>query len=458
MNNVFDFEGETPQKKKDVRLSVDQQIQTDFHDFAMYTLEQRALPSMIDGFKPAQRKAIYSGLKLCKNARVKTNALVGQTLMDGYVHGDGSMAGTISGMAAVYANNYCFFDGEGNFGNRFEQEPSAARYTSVKVAKHFHELYKDFDILKTSGDPENPEPIWYLPLVPTVLLNGVDGIAYGFATTIQRHKLSDLVSVCSKLAEGQEVDERKELKPWFHNFKGKIRWNKEELKWQAVGTWKQTSKTTMEITEIPLKWERSKYIKRLDELEEKGKISSYVDMSSQGNYRFIVKFKRDMIPTTNVDDYINKMFGLVLNLNENITVLDEKGAVKIYATSLDLCKDFVTFRMKTVRQRLDWLMADQTEQLKFLYVKREFIQEVINKEINFRGQSRQELKMVMIKDLHGATMGYVDRLLAMQVHSFTKEKIEELNEEIEAGRANLKTLTATTPAMAYEADLAKLGA
>ena len=151
-------------------------------DYARYVVFSRAIPSLIDGMKPSQRKIFWTATNHAKKF-TKTAALCGQVIVEAdYHHGDSSLQDAASLMAAPWANNLPLLEGEGNFGSRIVQIPAAARYTSVRVNPEVLKIFLDSEDCIQS--PDGNEPAFFLPVLPIVAVNGASGMAVGFATDI----------------------------------------------------------------------------------------------------------------------------------------------------------------------------------------------------------------------------------------------------------------------------------
>jgi DNA gyrase/topoisomerase IV subunit A len=177
-------------------LSSSDFINTSSKEYAIYTAQNRAIPSVCDGLKDGQRKMLW--MIRNKSEKIKTISLAGSAIQEGiFLHGDVSASDTISRLAAPYLNNVPLLDGVGAFGTRVSPDGwGAPRYTYVKKSKATQALlYTDLDIvpLKPNYDGSTYEPCNFLPLIPLVLLNGISGIAVGWSTDILPHSLQDIV-------------------------------------------------------------------------------------------------------------------------------------------------------------------------------------------------------------------------------------------------------------------------
>jgi len=132
--------------------------------FAMYTVESRAIPNMIDGLKPVQRFYLYSSILNSKRDFKKVSAVAGIISDYGYNHGEASAAGAGQLMAATWNNNVCLVEGRGSFGTRLVQDAGAARYVYTRLHDNFDKYISDVDLAPAHEDPEHEPPSFYLPV------------------------------------------------------------------------------------------------------------------------------------------------------------------------------------------------------------------------------------------------------------------------------------------------------
>jgi DNA gyrase subunit A len=186
----------------DSTINLTKQIKEDYLAYSMAVLIGRAIPSLTDGLKPAQRRVLtamkWLGLKpdgkYMKSARVE-----GETM--GKLHPHGSAYGVMVTLAAPWNNNLPLIDGQGNWGSSVDGA-AASRYTECKLSPFAWDcLLDDHDTWLTTEnyDGSLQEPVELNAKVPTVLLNGQDGIGVGFATKIPPHSLRD---ICDAIVKG----------------------------------------------------------------------------------------------------------------------------------------------------------------------------------------------------------------------------------------------------------------
>jgi DNA gyrase subunit A len=177
------------------------QIKDDYLAYSMAVLVGRAIPSLTDGLKPAQRRVLVAmkNLNLRPDGKFMKSARVdGET--SGKYHPHGGAYGVMVTLAAPWNNNLPLIDGQGNWGSSVDGA-AASRYTESKLTSFAWEtLLDDSDVWLTQPnyDGSLQEPTELNAKVPTVLLNGQDGIGVGFATKIPPHSLRDICDAVTK--------------------------------------------------------------------------------------------------------------------------------------------------------------------------------------------------------------------------------------------------------------------
>ena len=131
-----------------------------------------------------------------------------------------------------------------------------------------NQTYKDFELLESKMEEGIPvEPNFFLPIIPTVLLNGSSGIAVGYSTNILNRNPIDLIDACLDFLKGKKV---KELKPWFSEFDGVFTRDKDNPnRWIVSGKYVVVNTTTVKVTELPPSVTFEKYEEYLDSLIDK---------------------------------------------------------------------------------------------------------------------------------------------------------------------------------------------
>jgi len=194
-------------------VSLEDEMQQSYLDYAMSVIVGRALPDVRDGLKPVHRRVLYAMRELGNdfNKPYKKSArVVGDVIGKYHPHGDSAVYDTIVRMAQPFSMRYMLVDGQGNFGSVDGDAPAAMRYTEVRMAKIAHEILADLDKETVdfieNYDGSESEPSVMPTRLPNLLINGSSGIAVGMATNIPPHNLTEMVNACLALIENPDID------------------------------------------------------------------------------------------------------------------------------------------------------------------------------------------------------------------------------------------------------------
>jgi DNA topoisomerase-2 len=443
------------EKKREVRDFFD----TEYLDYAKYVVESRAIPSVIDGFKPTQRKIIHAANKVWRTGSEKPMkvfqlaGVVASTTF--YHHGNGSLEGAIVGMAQDFKNSMPLFQGIGQFGSLRSPEAGAPRYIGVKLNNNFKLLYKDFELVNPQFEEgEEIEPQFFLPIIPTVLLNGSSGIAVGFATNVLNRNPLDLINACLDILN--EKKKLKELKPWIRNFQGTYEKAPDgERSWLYKGLHEVKNTTTVEITEIPPGQTYEKYETHLNSLIEKNLLVSYEDNSS-GQVNYTLKFSRQILGDLMTREKLEDVLKMQERESENLTVLDEFGKLKIFEKAEDIVRYFVDFRLVYYQKRKDYLIDQLQKELKILNNRARFIKGIIDGKIKVNKVEKQKIIESLKEQKFDEIDGSYSYLLNMPIYSLTLERYQELLKQVEAKKAELEQIKAADIKDLYKKDLNEL--
>jgi DNA gyrase/topoisomerase IV subunit A len=330
-------------------------VDTASKEYAIYTAQNRAIPSVCDGLKDGQRKMLW--VIRNKSEKVKTVSLSGAAIQEGiFHHGDQSASDTISRLAAPYLNNIPLLEGLGAFGTRVSPDGwGAPRYTYVKKSKATETLvYPDLDImpLKPNYDGSVLEPENFLPLIPLVLLNGVSGIAVGWSTEILPHSLKDIVAATVAAIDDKPMPH---LTPNFDYLQTQVR----ELSmnsYEFTGKVIIESATTIRVQELPPDLSLERFKERLNKMEDEGQIHMYQDRSTK-TIDVEVRFKRGVIDKWNEQTAID-FLKLKSKTTQRFVVLHfNNKSIRQYDSATDLVREFVNWRMSWFSKRYT-LMRD----------------------------------------------------------------------------------------------------
>lgn len=183
-----------------------------FLDYSMSVITDRALPDVRDGLKPVHRRILYAMNQLGNdwNKPYKKSArVVGDVIGKYHPHGDSSVYGAAVRMAQPFSMGQCLVDGQGNFGSIDGDNPAAMRYTEIRLTRLAGEMFSDLDKetinWRPNYDGSEKEPEVLTTPYPNLLVNGVEGIAVGMASSIPPHNLRDVIHATLMLMENPEL-------------------------------------------------------------------------------------------------------------------------------------------------------------------------------------------------------------------------------------------------------------
>ena len=440
-----------------VEKTISEFLSSEYKEFAMYVIEGRAIPSVIDGFKPTQRKIIHISNQTWKTGSEKTLKvfqLSGKVASDCYYHhGDASLSNAIITMAQRFKNNAPLLEEDGQFGSLRSPQAGAPRYIGTKLSENFKLIYKDFELLEYKEEEgESIEPKYFLPIVPAVLLNGSSGIAVGFASNVLNRDIKSIIDACVKVLAGKEPGE---VKPSLNGFNGEFIQDKENNKrWIIRGKYDRVNTTTVKITELPPSMTYEKYEDILDKLVDDKVIVTYDD-NCKDNIDYTIKFTRSDLEKLDEDKLI-KLLKLEESSTEIFSTLDEFGKLMIFENTSDIIKYFVNFRLKYYHKRKQFLLDKMNRELKILSNRGRFIKAIIDGKLKVNNVS----KSIIIEGIEAMGLDKIDDsydyLLRMPIYSLTKEMYDKLKEDFTIKKEEIKTLEATDPKDMYILDLTEL--
>lgn len=420
-------------------IKISDYINTNYREYSVYINNARAIPSVVDGFKPVQRKAIYTAMKACRNDFIKVSSLSGAILnLAAYHHGDASAQDAVILMAQDFNNNIPFLDQDGSFGTRLSPTASAGRYIYAKMSERFFDIFQDTNLAPRSPDEsDHPEPLYYLPVIPTVLLNGTSGIAVGFATNILPRSAKTLASGCIEYLKKGKVSN---LPPYQEGFHGTFSQDPDGT-YNCHGKVERISKTKVLISEVPLGVTHEKYQEFLFGLRDKGSIVSFVD-NSDSRFSFEVTMPR---ANTMNDEQLARLFKIARPMKENIVVVDDFAgdahdrssiAIRTYESAEVLLKEFVDFRLKYYAERITWNINRLNEEVSLNKDKIRFINAVLSKKIKIGDLTRKDLIQFMKDSKY--TEEHIEKIITMSIYNMTKDNMDALQAEIDTKEAELK--------------------
>lgn len=188
---------------------------------------ERSIPSIMDGFKPTQRKVLFTMFKKKVRRPQKLNILSGSVIQNAaYHHGETSLYSTMGGLAQTFvgSNNLNLLMPEGQFGSRSQggKDIAAARYIETCLNPIARKIFPQDDdplLQYLTDDNQRVEPEFYVPIIPMVLVNGADGIGTGWSTKVPNYDPREIIRNLKRMIDGGEPIP---MKPWYKGFKGRI--------------------------------------------------------------------------------------------------------------------------------------------------------------------------------------------------------------------------------------------
>ena len=306
-------------------VSIEEETNKAYLEYAMSVIIGRALPDIRDGLKPVHRRVLYAmeSMGNYSNKPYKKSArVVGDVIGKYHPHGDTAAYDTIVRMAQDFSMRYVLVDGQGNFGSIDGDSPAAMRYTEVRMAKIAHEILSDLDKetvdFRPNYDETEIEPVVLPTRVPNLLVNGSSGIAVGMATNIPPHNLTEVINAVIELSKKADMDIKDLMKyipgPDFPTA-GIITTDKNEINgiesayktgkgrviMQAMTNIeidKKTSREKIIITELPYQVNKARLIEKIAELVRDKKIegiSELRDESDKDGMRVVIELKKSEI-------------------------------------------------------------------------------------------------------------------------------------------------------------------
>lgn len=432
----------------------------------------RSIGSICDGLKPSQRKILYCAFKRKLYKEIKVAQLSGYVSEhSAYHHGEASLQSTIIGLGQTFvgSNNINLLKPNGQFGTRLMggADSASPRYIFTELNKLVDYIFpsKDFDILSYNiDDGQLVEPKYYVPIIPMVLVNGMKGIGTGFSTSIPQYNPLDIIdNIILKLHNKPY----KYIKPWYNNFKGTIEKIKDNM-YITKGIYNIIDNDIIEITELPIGTWTHNYTEFLDSLlfdktkKQKFYIIDYDNHCTDITINYKIKLMPNIINniTCNVQKNIDsieelfKLYSTKYTSLTNIHLYNEYNTINKYSYIEDIFDIHYKIRYNLYITRKEKELNEIKKELDINKFKLKFIENVINKNIVVFNNKKENIiqklidmkyKMLIDKKL---TDEYTDNnthtgfnyLINISIYNFTKDKIDELNNQIKLLEVNYNDL------------------
>lgn len=321
------------------------QMEQSYLDYAMSVITDRALPDVRDGLKPVHRRILHamheSGSTHNKPYK-KSARMVGDVIGKYHPHGDTSVYGAAVRMAQPFAMAIPLIDGQGNFGSIDGDNPAAMRYTEMRMARIASEMFADIGKETVSWrenyDGSEKEPTVLPVPYPNLLVNGVEGIAVGMASSMPPHNLGAVIDATLMLMDRSDASTSELLAvlqaPDFptgaivHSLDGFVDAIEEgrgrvklRSKWHEES--RGRSGTAIVIDELPYQVNKADLVARIAELvrdKEVEDITGLRDESSKEGVRVWIGLKRDASAEA-VFSALAAKTNVEVSVNYNCTVL-----------------------------------------------------------------------------------------------------------------------------------------
>ena len=441
-------------------------LDKEYRGYSNYVIQNRACPSLVDGFKTGARKIMHASFKgSLKNGETKkvTN-LAGETMNYSlYQHGDASLNGTIITLSQEFDFNLnpLFVDGQN--GSLRSPEAASPRYLYVRHSKYTPIWKTDYDLLEFEEEEgQDVEPKYYLPIIPVILAQRQDGLAPGYRFSNMSYDPVDIIDACKECLTSRKKEPLagfvlhpyiREIKKKNWKFKteedGSSHWvNYGEFKWND-------KKKEIIITDLPYDMTFDAFEKMLNKFVEKEEFKDWKNLSSGNVIEYHIDCKKGKWAKTLKGKLINQKIQTKLKLRKVVPddllwVVDENKKVKHFITAQELIEYFVDFRLAKYTDRKKRLVKILQERIKKNDELVKFITLVCNGKLKIRNRSKKDIKVDM--DEYKLPMD----LISTPMSKVTIEERDELLRQNEAMKKELEYIKNTTEKQMYINDLNNL--
>ena len=429
-------------------------------EYSMYVINDRALPHVGDGLKPVQRRIIYAMNELGLNNQAKfTKSVrtVGDVLGKFHPHGDSACYEAMVLMAQPFSFRYPLIEGQGNWGAPDDPKSFAAmRYTEAKLSRHAELLLAEIrqgtvDFV-ANFDSTIDEPTLLPARLPFVLLNGSTGIAVGMATDIPPHNINEVISACIHLldsprasvrdlmthikgpdfpSEAMIITREPEIREIYETGRGSVR---------ARAVYRLEGGEAV-ITALPHQTSPAKILEQIAQQMHAKKLPMLSDIRDESDHENPIRLV--LVPRSNRVDVHRLMSHLFATtdlersyrINVNVIGLDLKPRVKNLVV---LLKEWLAFRMTTVRRRLSFRLDKINDRLHVLdgllvaYLNIDEVIRIIREEEDPKASLRKKFKLTDVQ-----TTAILD-LRLRQLAKLEEIKLESEKGELVAEKAALE--------------------
>ena len=366
---------------------IETEMTQSYMDYAMSVIIGRALPDVRDGLKPGQRRVLYAMFReglLPSRSFSKCAGIVGEVLKKYHPHGDASVYDTLVRLAQGFNQRHPLIDGKGNFGSVDGDPPAAYRYTEARLTQFAVSMMEDIDRSTVNFHPnfdgKTVEPEVLPTVVPSLLVNGSDGIAVGMATKIPPHNLREVTAALVHLIEHPAASdehlnaELMELVPGpdfptgarIHGRRGIVGAYYEGrgvIQVRAVADFETTreGRQRIVVSEIPYQVNKARLIEKIADLVKDKRLTGISDLrdeSDRRGMRIVIELKRGEEPQVVLNN-LYRHTALQTSFGMNLLAISQNRP-RLFSL-LAMLREFLQFRRQVVRRRTRFEL-DRAEQ------------------------------------------------------------------------------------------------
>lgn len=415
-----------------------------FLDYSSYVILQRAVPHIVDGLKPVQRRVLHAMFRMDDGSYTKVANIVGQA-MQYHPHGDASILGAL----VQLGQKGLLIDCQGNWGNILTGDSNAApRYIEARLSKFAKEVVFDPKITNwmTSYDGRNQEPTELPVRFPLLLAQGTEGIAVGMASKILPHNFNELIDASVKILQGEDFT----IYPDFptggsadcSNYKDGARGGSVKVRAKI----EKIDKNTVAITEIPYGKTSHILIDSILKAKDKGKIKikKIEDMTTE-KVEILIHLPNDVSPDKTIDA-LYAFTDCECNIAPNACVIVDNKPQFLSV------KDILIYDTNHTRDLLKWQLeirlAELEDQWHYTSLERIFFENKVYKilEQNQSSWERQledvfaEMKTYQDILRREIMMEDIEKLVEKPVRKISKFDTKAIDEKIAAIEAEMETV------------------
>jgi topoisomerase-4 subunit A len=348
-----------------------------FLDYASYVILERAVPHVLDGLKPVQRRILHSMKRMDDGRYNKVANIIGHT-MQFHPHGDASIGDAL----VQLGQKELLIDMQGNWGNIYTGDSAAAaRYIEARLSKFALDVIFNPKTTqwKLSYDGRNKEPLNLPVKFPLLLAQGVEGIAVGLASKILPHNFIELIDASIAYLKGQEF----ELLPDFptagmadfSKYNDGLRGGKVRIRARI----EKIEKKALVITELPYGKTTGSLIDSILLANDKGKIKiKKIDDNTSDKVEIMIH----LLPGTSPDILIDALYAFTdceVSISPNSTViLDDKP---MFLSVTEMLKFSTDSTLRLLKAELDIRMSELIESWHLSSLEKIFIENKIYQKI-----------------------------------------------------------------------------